>query len=163
MATELLLLEDVDNLGRSGDIVSVKPGYARNFLLPQKKAITATIQARRMQQKLQEERAQQAVVDKAEAEAFAAKVQDFVIRTDVKVDQDGNMYGSVTAYDVVRLLTDKGFEIEKRCVHLPHAIKETGTHTIQLRLKEGVASSFKLKVLPEGYKEPEEAPAPAAE
>lgn len=149
MAKELLLLEDVDNLGRSGDIVKARPGFVRNFLLPQKKAIVATAAARRMQQKLQEERAKKAVVDKTEAEALAAKIQDLQIKTEVKVDQDGNMYGSVGVHDLLKLLNEQGFALEKRNVYVPHPIKTLGMHTVQLRLKEGVKATIQLEIVQE--------------
>ncbi|MDR3624333.1 MAG: 50S ribosomal protein L9 [Chlamydiales bacterium] len=153
MATHLLLLEDVENLGRSGDIVSVRPGFARNFLLPKKKALVADQNARRMQLRLQEERAKQAVVDKQEAEDLSVRVKDMVFTVEVKVDPDGNMYGSVTALDIQRLFEAEGVKLEKRSVHLAQPIKSTGVHTVELRLKEGVISSCKVKIVPEGYVE----------
>lgn len=156
MTTYLLLLEDVESLGRSGDIVHVKPGYARNFLLPQKKALIATAHTRRLQARLQEERAKQAHADKQEAEEFAANIQDKVFLIEVKVDQDGHLYGSVSQSDVQRLLADQGITIERRNIALAHAIKTLGIHTVPLRLKEGVAASCKVKVVAEGHVEPQE-------
>lgn len=161
MATYLLLIEDVDDLGRSGDIVTVKAGYARNFLLPSKKAIVADANARRRQARLQEERAKQAVVDKQESEAIASKMDGIIVRKEVKVDPDGHMYGSVTSLEIVHLLAEQGYELERRSVHMTHAIKSTGVHTIALRLKEGVSCSIQLQVVPEGYVEP--APVPPKE
>ena len=159
MPTQLLLLEDVDDLGRSGDLVSVKPGFARNYLLPQRKALFADENARRMQARLQEERAKKAAVDKQAAEEVAARMDDLVLTIVVKVDHEGHMYGSVSALDVVRLLQEQhGVALEKKMVQLAHAIKETGVHAIRLKLKEGVPASLKLKVLAEGAKEEEETP-----
>lgn len=149
-SNKLLLLEDVDGLGRKGDIVGARPGYTRNFLLPQGFAIIADKSALRMQERLQEERKQKAVVDKKESEELAAKVQEFTCTTIVKVDHDGHMYGSVTTLDIVHLLKDQAnVTVEKREVQLQHPIKETGVYTIKLKLKEGVLSSFVLKVIPE--------------
>lgn len=156
MTTYLLLLEDVDSLGRSGDIVHVKPGYARNFLLPQKKALIATTHTRRLQARLQEERAKQALADKQEAEEFAANIQDKLYLVEVKVDPDGNLYGSVTQSDIVRLLAQEGIALERKTIAINHAIKTLGVHTVPLRLKEGVTASFKVKVVPEGHVEPQE-------
>lgn len=161
MPAYLLLLEDVEDLGRSGDVVSVKPGYARNFLLPKKKALIADTHTRRMQAKLQEERAKKAAVDRVEAEKMAASLDGKIVRTEVKVDHDGNMYGSVTVFDVLNLLKNEGYEIEKRFLVLPQPLKATGMHTVSLKLKEGVPASIKVHVVPEGYVEPVEAPAPA--
>ena len=147
MANQLLLLEDVDNLGRSGDLVTVRPGFARNFLLPLKKAVIANTSTLRMRARLQEERAKRAVEDKAAAEVLAEQINGKVFDIVVKVDPEGNLYGSVAAVDIVRLLEKEGIAIEKKHVVLLHAIKAVGTQTIQLRLKEGVPASFELNVV----------------
>ncbi|MBJ7449991.1 MAG: 50S ribosomal protein L9 [Parachlamydiales bacterium] len=153
MPSQLLLLEDVDDLGRSGDLVNVKPGFARNFLIPQRKAVMADANAIRMQARLKEERAKKAIEDKKEAEELSAKMANVSIATIVKVDHDGHMYGSVAAYDIVKMLEEKGIVLEKRQVQLAQAIKKTGVHKINLKLKEGVAASLILKIIPEGMDE----------
>lgn len=147
MRNQLLLIEDVDDLGRSGDLVSVKPGFARNFLLPKKKAMPATKHVLRLQEKLKEQRAQQAAVDKVEAEKLAERITGMAtLSIEVKVDPDGHMYGSVTPMDIVRLFENEGIHIEKRNVILPQAIKQLGEHQIALKLKEGVPVTFVLFV-----------------
>jgi large subunit ribosomal protein L9 len=146
MGNQLLLIEDVDDLGRSGDLVSVKPGFARNFLLPQKKAVVADKYTLKLQARLKEERAQRAVVDKKEAEELSAKIDGMVLEIEVKVDPEGHMYGSVAALDIVRLFEEQGISLEKRHVVLPQPIKELGSRTVALRLKEGVPASFTLNV-----------------
>lgn len=150
MAQKLLLLEDVEALGRSGDVVSVRPGYARNFLLPKKLAIIADRNALRLQAELQESRKQQAILDKKESEEIAQRFTDLTLETIVKVDHEGHMYGSVTSLDIAHLLQNQAsITLEKRFIQLPHPIKETGVHTIKVKLKEGVAATFVLKVIPE--------------
>jgi large subunit ribosomal protein L9 len=146
MQQQLLLIEDVDDLGRSGDVVTVKPGYARNFLIPQKKAVVMSKLALRMRARLVEERKKQAAVDFAEAEALASRLSSLSFGIEVKVDPEGKLYGSVTAVDVVKILEKEGVEIEKRSVVLAHPIKELGDHTIKLKLKEGVLASFVLSI-----------------
>lgn len=147
MAQKLLLLEDVDVLGRKGDLVSVKPGYARNFLVPQGLAIIADTRALRIQERLQEERRKKAAEDKKESEALAQKLTDVEVVAVVKVDHEGHMYGSVSAMDVVHLLLDQHkIQVEKRFVQLPHPIKAVGSHSIKLKLKEGIATAITLKV-----------------
>ena len=146
MSNQLLLLDDVDELGRSGDIVKVKPGYARNFLIPQKKAVVADTRALRMQAKLQEERAKRAIVDKKDAEEQAVRIQGMTLTITVKVDQEGHMYGSVSALDIVQLFEKEGIQLEKRNVVLPSPIKELGVYNLTLKLKEGVTTAFTLKV-----------------
>ena len=143
---QLLLVDDVDQLGRSGDLVTVKPGYARNYLLPKKKAVTASKQTLRLQVRLQEERAKRAAVDRQASEELAARLQGFVLEIEVKVDPEGHMYGWVSATDIVKLFSEKGVEIEKRHVLLAHPLKDLGVHNLSLRLNEGVMMPFVLKV-----------------
>jgi large subunit ribosomal protein L9 len=147
MRNQLLLLEDVEDLGRSGDVVSVKPGYCRNFLLPQKKAVVADKFTLRMQAKLKAERAKRAEIDRNEAEQLAKKIDGMVMTIEVKVDPDGHMYGSVAAIDIVRLFEKEGVHLERRNVVLQHAIKELGVHPIHLKLKEGVPAQITLRVM----------------
>lgn len=146
---KLLLIEDVQDLGRSGDIVSVKPGYARNFLLPQGVAVIADKRTIRMQARLQEERLKQAVADKAESEELAARLEGVVVEKVVKVDHDGHMYGSVTAQDVAELLNAQNMPIEKRHVVMKQPIKTVGDFPVQLKLKEGVIATVTVKITPE--------------
>lgn len=150
MATKLLLLEDVDALGRSGEIVNVKPGYARNFLIPQKLAMMADKQALKMQERLRLERQKQAQIDKTEAEETASCLEGISLTKVVKVDQEGHMYGSVTLADVIQLVSEHNqIELDKKSIQLKQAIKTTGVHLITVKLKEGVITSFNLKVMSE--------------
>lgn len=149
MATKILLLEDVDELGKKGEIVSVRPGYARNFLLPKRRARVADANAVRMQKKLQEERAQQAIVDREAANLLSENLKNVVLETHVKVDHEGHMYGSVSSLDIVELLAKQGFAVEKKWVLLPQALKTTGEHEIKLRLKEGVPARVTLNIIAE--------------
>jgi len=146
MRNQLLLIEDVEDLGRSGDIVSVKPGYSRNFLLPRKKAVIADKFTLRMQAKLKEDRARRAEVERREAEELSSKIEGMVLSIEVKVDPDGHMYGSVSAMDIVHLFENEGIIIERRNVVLAHPIKALGVHPINLKLKEGVPAHITLKV-----------------
>jgi large subunit ribosomal protein L9 len=150
---KLLLREDVDGLGRKGQVVNVRPGYARNYLLPRGLAYIADPRTLRLQARLQEERQKQAIVDQKEAEQLAARIEGLTLTTVVKVDQEGHMYGSVSAADIVNLMQEQNnVEIEKRYVQLKHPIKVTGDHTIQLKLKEGIPASVLLKIVPEDVK-----------
>lgn len=158
MRSQLLLLEDVEDLGRSGDIVSVKPGYCRNFLLPQKKAVVADKFTLRLQAKLQAERAKQAESDRKESEVLALQIDNKTLVVEVKVDPDGHMYGSVTASDIVRLFDQEGVKLEKRNVLLAQPIKTLGIHPIHLKLKEGVPVRIAVNVVSEGYIPSDEQP-----
>lgn len=163
MAAKLLLIEDVEDLGRSGDVVSVRPGFARNFLLPRGMAVVADKGALRMQARLQEAREKKAAEDRAEAEKIAAQIEGVSLSTVVKVDHEGHMYGSVSAHDIAELMqTQANIEVEKRLIGLKHPIKTLGTHKIAVKLKEGIVAHITLKVMSEEGQEAEEA-APAAE
>lgn len=146
MAMQLLLVQDVDHLGKKGDVVNVKPGYFRNFLSPKRLAVVADVHTLKMRARLQEERAQQAVKDKSEADQFAARIQGQVFSIDVKVDPEGHMYGSVSSTDIVKLLEQNGYAVERKNVALAHAIKAVGEHQITLKLKEGVTATFTLNI-----------------
>ncbi len=163
MALHLLLIDDVEDLGRSGDVVRVKNGFARNYLLPQQLAVVADPNALKMQERLKDERSKKAIQDKADAEAVAKSFEGVTITTIVKVDQEGHMYGSVAVVDIIKLLEDEAkIHVEKRMVQLKHPIKEIGVHTIHLKLNEGVPASFTLKVMAEGATEATENTAPNA-
>lgn len=163
MATKLLLIKDVQDLGRSGDIVSVRPGYARNRLVPMGSAVFADKNAVRRQARLQEERLLKAAEEKKESEKIAAQIEGKTITTIVKVDHDGHMYGSVTALDIIHLI-EKQLEIvlEKHSIQLKHPIKKTGLSNIIVKLPEGVVAAFHLKVMAEGAVEEEETVEPTA-
>jgi large subunit ribosomal protein L9 len=150
---QLLLIEDVEALGRSGEIVNVKPGFARNFLLPQGLAVVADKNTLRMQERLKAEREKRAIADKKEAEAVAVKIEGITLVKVVKVDHEGRMYGSVTVADIVSLIQDHAkIELDKKAVQLKHAIKTTGIHSLVVKLKEDVIANFILKVMSEeGY------------
>jgi large subunit ribosomal protein L9 len=168
MATKVLLLEDVETLGRSGDMINVKPGYARNYLLPQGLAVIANKQTLRQQQRLQEARQKKVIADKQESEEIAARIEGITLTTIVKVDQEGHMYGSVTPHEIVQLLQEQQkVELEKKSIQLKQPIKTTGVHPIQVKLKEGITASFNLKVMSEeGYQasqEQQQQQQPAAE
>ena len=149
MENQLLLLEDVEDLGRSGDLVKVKPGYARNFLLPQKKAVVADRYTLRLRDRLQAERAKKAVFERKEAEELAQRIEGMVVTMQVRVDNDGHMYGSVTIVDIVRHFETLGIKLEKRNILLSSPIKETGVYPLHLKLKEGVPAQIVLKVFSE--------------
>ena len=150
MKQQLLLLQDVDALGKKGEIVTAKPGYVRNFLLPQGFAIIASSNTLRKQERLREERAKQAIIDRKESEDLAAKVEGVILEIKVKVDPEGHMYGSVSAADIAQLFAEKGLPVERRSVLVTKPIKETGAHKISIRLKEGISATCKLSIIPEG-------------
>lgn len=150
MKQQLLLLQDVEALGKKGDLVSARPGYVRNFLLPQGFAVVASPNTIRKQEKLRQERAKQAIIDKRESEELAIKLDGLVLETRVKVDPEGHMYGSVSQADIAALFEAKGLSVEKRSILVNKPIKVTGVHKISLKLKEGITATCQLHIIPEG-------------
>jgi large subunit ribosomal protein L9 len=149
-ATKILLLEDVEHVGRKGEIATVRPGYARNYLFPNQFAVVADRSALRRQAKLQEERRLKAEADRREAEEIASRLQGEVVEFEVKVDHEGHLYGSVSALDIVQQIQLRtGIELEKRFIQLKSAIKELGVFDVAIRLKEGVTTQIHVKVHPE--------------
>lgn len=146
MKNQLLLLEDVDNVGRSGEVVSVRPGYARNFLLPQQLAIIADKNTLRLQAKLQEERAKRAAIDLKEAEELKQQIEGRNFTIEVKVDPEGHMYGSVSVSDLIDLVGKEGIALEKKNIAFSSPLKSIGKHEVPLKLKEGVRSFFTLTI-----------------
>ncbi len=160
--TNVLLREDVENLGARGDVVKVRAGYARNYLLPRKLAVEATagnvkqIEAERTALLKREAR------DRAAAEGQAGLLRDLRLTFERKVGEHGMLYGSVTAMHIADALKEKGYEIDRRRVVLPEPIKETGDHAVSVRLHREVTVEIPVVVRGEGGAETAGA-APAAE
>ncbi|MDT7687958.1 MAG: large subunit ribosomal protein [Acidobacteriota bacterium] len=148
--TNILLREDVENLGARGEIVRVKAGYARNYLLPRKLAVQATagnvkqIEAERAALLKKEAR------ERSTAEAQSAQMGGLRLNFERKVGEHGLLYGSVTSMHVADALKEKGYEIDRRRVHLPEPIKETGEFTVAVRLHRDVTVDIPVTVTGEG-------------
>ncbi|MCI5052563.1 MAG: 50S ribosomal protein L9 [Simkaniaceae bacterium] len=149
MQHQVLLLEDLPSGARKGEIIKVKAGYARNFLLPKKKATYVDKRTVRMQERLKAEREKQAAEDLKQSKKMADDLEGKVLSHVAKVDPDGHMYGSVSAGDLVDMLSGEGFIIERRFVRIGGPIRTLGKHTIPLVLKEGVTAEFTLEVKPD--------------
>lgn len=150
MKQQLLLLEDVEALGRKGEVVTARPGYVRNYLLPRGFAVIANPNMLRKQERLRKEREQQAQVDRQEAEGLAKQIESVILEIRVKVDPEGHMYGSVSSADIAQLFQERGLPVEKKYVQLSRPLKTTGVHKIALKLKEGIPCSVQLTLIPEG-------------
>lgn len=148
--TNVLLREDVDNLGGRGEIVKVKAGYARNYLLPQGIALLAT---KGNVQQIEQERAillKKAAQEKSTAEAQAAQMGDISLRFERRSGETGQLFGSVTTMDIAQALQDKGYEIDRRRVLLKDTIKETGEYNVQVKLHHAVVLDIPVTVAAEG-------------
>ena len=147
---EVILREHVDNLGRRGDVVKVAAGYARNFLLPRKLALPVTQASRRQIERERDKAEARDAEEKASAEALAQRVSAVDISIARRVGENQTMYGSVTSADIAQALAAKGFEIEKRRIHLPEAIKTIGEHVVPVKVHREVTADVKVKVVAEG-------------
>ncbi len=144
---KLILQETVDNLGEPGDLVDVKPGYGRNYLLPQGLAVIATAANARTIEEIKARRAEREQEAKIAAQALAVSLTGVSVNVKRKVSEGDNLYGSVTAADISAALIEEGFEVSKDQVRLEHAIKTLGVFEVPLHLPYAVEASIKLWVV----------------
>lgn len=149
MKYKLILLEDIINYGRKGDLVAVAPGYARNFLLPKNKALLASQTSLSLREKLQKERKEQQEKDRKASLELAKTLEKKEFTTTVKVDPAGHMYGSITAVDIVEILKKEGVTLTKKNVLLSKPLKQIGTHPLMLNLPEDVQVSVAITLKPD--------------
>ncbi len=153
--TTILLREEIDNLGGRGDLVKVKAGYARNYLLPHGLATLAT---KGNIKQIEQERAallKRAAADKATAEAQRDQMASIKLEFERKAGEHGTLFGSVTSMDIAEGLQAKGYEIDRRKIVLKDAIKETGEFTVNVKLYRDVMLSLPVTVTAEGGEMPE--------
>jgi large subunit ribosomal protein L9 len=140
------LQSDVDNVGKSGDLVKVRPGFARNFLLPRALAVPATTaQVHRISHEKAVALAKNEKVKK-EARELAAKLSGVEIKLARAVGDDDKLFGSVTAKEIESAFKAKGFEIDRKKMHMPEAIRQLGTFEIPLKLLPDVTATLKVEV-----------------
>jgi len=147
---EVILRQHVDSLGKRGEIVKVADGYARNYLLPRKLALPLTEGNRRhveRERKLMDQRESE---ERGQAEAIASRLLGLDISITRRVGDTEQLYGSVTAVDIADFLKDKGFEIDRRKLILPEAIKTLGQFEVPLKLHREVTAVLSVKVVREG-------------
>lgn len=143
---EIILREDIDQLGLAGEIVKVKPGYARNYLLPGGFAYVATeANTKRVEHEAAAiaERREKA---RSAAEATAASLADIHLTFGVKVGEEDKLYGSITTGDIQRALAERGLEVDKRRIGLEEPIRELGEFEVPIRLHTDVKPTIKLSV-----------------
>lgn len=144
---EIILLSDVENLGESGDVVTVKPGYARNKLIPQGLALRAS--NRNIAIASEKNRVAEAKLDRENQamNALAKKLSKVEITIEVKVGDEEKMFGSITNKDIHKELIDKGFEIEKNQISIEEPIKALGIYHINVKISKDITSDVKLYVI----------------
>jgi large subunit ribosomal protein L9 len=144
--TRLILREDVARLGHAGDLVSVKPGYARNYLIPQGKAIVAT------ESRIKEIDHHKRIITDKQAkqlkgfEAVQRRLQSTEIEVTAQAGEGGKLFGSVTLQQIADLLKEKGLEVDRRKMHTDEPIKTIGEHVVEVRLHREFTAQLKVKV-----------------
>ncbi len=143
---QVILKEDMKNLGKAGDIVTVKDGYARNYLLPRGIAIDATAKNMRAL-----EHAKRVVTERAkklanDAQSLAQKLSQLTVSIKAKAGEEDRLFGSVTAIDISEALKEKGLDIDKRKIILDEPIKRLGSHVVSIKLHPEVIAQLKVEV-----------------
>lgn len=147
MATmEILLLEDMENLGARGEIVRVKAGYGRNYLLPRKFALAATPSNQKMIEQQRKSLLKREAAEKAAAATKAEALKSLELVFERKVGEHGILYGSVTALDIAEEMTKKGYEVDKRRIVLKDPIKSEGQFEVTVKLHREVSTVINVVV-----------------
>ena len=146
---EVILREDVQSLGKAGELVRVKPGYARNYLLPHGLAFEATEGNRKRIAGETRARAARNQAERSEAEQRAATLGGVTLTLTGKAGEEGKLFGSVTAQDIADALAARGYEVDRRRIELEHPIKSLGHHTVGVRLHPEVRAEVHVSVEPE--------------
>jgi large subunit ribosomal protein L9 len=147
---EIILLQDVQKLGQKDDLVHVKDGYGRNYLIPRGYAMAATPSARKMHSENLKQRAHKEEKIKAEAQDLAAKMTDLKIVVGAKTSSSGKIFGSVNTIQIAEALKEKGFEIDRKSISLPEdLIKEVGKYKAVVKLHRDVKVEIDFEIVAE--------------
>jgi large subunit ribosomal protein L9 len=147
---KLILREDVQGLGHAGDVVDVRPGYARNFLVPEGKAVLASEGRLREVEHLRRQIAEKVAKELADHRALKDRIEKLgEVEVRAKVGEEGKLFGSVTVAQIAELLAGRGIELDRRRIDLPEPIKTAGDHPVTVKLHRDVNATLRLKVVPE--------------
>jgi large subunit ribosomal protein L9 len=143
---KVILKEDVQNLGQQGDVVEVKSGYARNYLMPQKLAILFTKQQKKSIDEAQRVEERKLEREKDQLESVLKQVEDLSLSLKMQSEEDSKLFGSVTKLDIVKLLEENGITVDKKYVDLSSPIKTLGEHKVNIMFTKEMSASFTLTV-----------------
>ena len=146
---KVVLLQDVDHLGDQGDVVTVKDGYGRNYLIPRKLAVLATPGAVKMQEELKKQAAGRLLKSKGDAEILADRIQEAEIVVHVRVGEEDRIFGTVTSQQIAALLAERGIEIDRRKIEIDEEIRLVGVYGATAKLHPEVEARITLRVEPE--------------
>ncbi|HXW85601.1 MAG TPA: 50S ribosomal protein L9 [Candidatus Binataceae bacterium] len=149
MNVQVILNEDVPNVGRTGDVVRVRAGFARNYLLPRKLAVEANPKNLRLFEHQKATALAKRSRQKTQAGSLKEKLEAIVLAMKARAGEEGKLFGSVTNIDLERALRGQGFDIERRKIMLPEPIKQLGDFTVPIRLDAEVEASLKVTVAAE--------------
>jgi large subunit ribosomal protein L9 len=144
---EVILKEDVANLGHRGDVVKVADGYGRNFLMPRKLAMQATEANKSVIEQMKVAAARRSATEKTQAEEQVVKLEPVVLSFTRKSGENGQLFGSVTSADIATDLAGKGFEVDRRKIQLADPLKSVGDFTVAIKLHREVTAHIKVQVL----------------
>jgi large subunit ribosomal protein L9 len=144
---KVILLDDVSKLGRRGEVRDVADGYARNFLIPKKLALSATAGNLKNLDHIRRQQDAKATRVKSDADAFRARLEALTFEVTRQASEEGKLFGSVTSQDVADFLHAKGLEVERRRIHLDEPIKALGEHTVGIRIHPEVTAQLKVHVI----------------
>jgi large subunit ribosomal protein L9 len=147
--TDVILREDVKSLGKAGELVRVKPGYARNFLLPRGLAFEATEGNKKRIAAETRARGARDQAERTEAERFAATLGAVTLTLKGKAGEEGKLFGSITSQDIADALAAQGHQVDRRRIELEHPIKTVGHHTVAVRLHSEVHAEVRVSVVAE--------------
>lgn len=159
---EVILKEDVANLGHRGDVVKVADGYGRNFLLPRKLALQATLANKAVIEQMKAAAARRSAAEKVQAQELVAKLEPVTLTFTRKSGENGQLFGSVTSADIASELAGRGFEIDRRKVQLSEPIKSLGDFAISVKLHREVTAHVRVHVVADTAQEAAEAVASPA-
>ena len=145
-ATKVLLQADVDNLGTGGEIVKVRPGFARNFLLPRGLAVPATANNLARVEELKKAAAERKAAELVQAQELAKKLEGSSVKITRAAGGEGKMFGSVTSKDIGEAFEKLGVEFDRKKIHLAEPIKSLGTYEVPLKLHSNVTVTLKVEV-----------------
>ena len=147
---EVILKKNVDKLGYTNEVVTVKPGYGRNFLIPQGYAVLATASAKKAHEEIMRQKSHKESKMLAEAQAIAAKLADVTLSIATKAGENGKIFGSVNTVQIAEALREAGFDIDRKSLKIKdEPIRELGTFEAEANLYKGVKQSFKFDVVSE--------------
>ena len=147
MAMQVILTQDVDNLGKAGELVSVRPGYGRNYLVPRGFAVTATVSNKN---RLDHEKAvieKKVAKERANANEIATRINGMTLQFERQVGEDEKLFGSVTSRDIQEQLKRAGVDIDHRWIQLDQSVKALGKYEVPVRLAAGVIATLKFWVV----------------